>query len=87
MLTHRQELVKHLRQCISDVHESCIPSAQHPIAYLECPFEHEPGFPPHIPLDEISVSNDVLCRQSQNQPLPIESYILLFNSSSYDGKC
>lgn len=86
MLTHRQELVEHLKQCISDVHKSCIPSAHHPIAYLECPFEHEPAFPPHIPLDEISITKDVLCRQSNNQPLPKEAYISLFKASLCEGK-
>ena len=86
MLTHRQDLVEHLKQCISDVHKSCIPSAQHPIAYLECPFKHEPDFPPHIPLDEINVTNDVLCRQSQNRPLPVETYYQLFKTALCDGK-
>ena len=86
MLTHRQELVEHLKHCISDVHNTCIPSAQHPIAYLECPFKHEPNFPPHIPLDEIDVTKDVLCRQSHNRPLPKEAYSLLFQTSLCEGK-
>ena len=87
MLNHRQELIEHLKQCIRSVHVSCIPSAQQPIAYLECPLDHNPGFPPHIPLDDVSVTKDhILCRQNENRPIPSEAYILLLKASVYDGK-
>lgn len=87
MLKHRQELLEHLKECISGVHASCIPSAQHPIAYLDCPFDHNPGFPPHIRLDDVNVTNDhILCRHSENQPIPKETYILLLKASVCDGK-
>lgn len=85
MLTHRQELIEHLKQCIKDVHNSCIPSAQHPIAYLDCPFDHQPDTSPHIPLDEVSVAEDVLCRLNQNRPIPKDAYILLVKASICDG--
>lgn len=86
MLTHRQELIEHLKVCIADVHESCIPSAQCPIAYLECPFDHGLDIFPHIPLENISVTTDLLCRRGQNQLIPKETYILLFKTSICNGK-
>ncbi|XP_065897157.1 uncharacterized protein [Dysidea avara] len=77
MLKHRNELVAHLQCCVSEVHHSCIPSAEKPIAYLECPLIHEPDYPPHIQLDQINDTDEVLCRPSNNQPIPKEAYILL----------
>jgi len=86
MLTHRQELIQHLKDCIGEVHKTCIPSARAPIAYLDCPLDHKPDFPPHVPLDNISITKDILCRQSQNQPIPKESYILLLEASVCNSK-
>jgi len=86
MLKHRKELVSHLKSCVAEVHNSCIPSAEKPIAYLECPLAHEPDYLPHIRLDKVNDIDEVLCRPSNNQPISKEAYILLYRASYSESK-
>ena len=77
MLDQRQGLLAHLKEAIDEVHHSYIPSAKHPIGYVECPLEHEEGCLPHIRLNDVNEANDVICLKSAGQIVPRKSYMPL----------
>ena len=87
MLQHRQQLLTHLQKCIKEVHRSHIPCAREPVGYLECPFEHDSSCHPHIRLDQINVTEDLVCPKSNYQIIPFETYALLFTTSLVNSKC
>ena len=74
MLSQRQGLLTHLKESISKVHHTYMPSAKAPIEYVECPLVHESNYLPHIRLDGINVTDDVFCSVAPIcifSPLPI----------------
>ena len=77
MLDQRQGLLAHLKEAIDEVHLTYIPSAKHPIGYVECPLEHEEECLPHIRLDDVNEANDILCLKSASQIVPRKSYMPL----------
>ena len=81
MLGQRQELLTHLKESIHEVHQTYIPSAQYPIAYVECPLEHEEGCLPHVRLDDINEVNDIPCPKNEGQIVPRKAYMLLLTTS------
>jgi len=81
MLDQRRGLLAHLKQAINEVHNTYIPSAKHPIGYVECPLQHEEGCLPHVRLDEIDEVNDILCSRNAGQIVPRKSYMLLLTTS------
>ena len=48
MSAQRHALLAHLKKSIIEVHEIYIPSARHPVAYIECPLQHEGNCSPHV---------------------------------------
>ena len=86
MLQHRQQLLIHLQKCVGEVHHSHIPCAREPIIYLECPLQHDESCLPHIRLDRINKSQDLVCPKSNHQIIPFETYALLFTASLANSK-
>ena len=84
MLTQRQALLAHLKKSIIEVHEVYIPSARHPIGYIECPLQHEENCGPHVRLEDISETEDVHCSKSDGKVVPPEAYMMLL--ATYTGK-
>ena len=91
LLLQRQQLRKHLEECIDEAYQSYISCARPPIGYLECPLHmSDENCPPHIRLDELSAYDDVICTKSTEcQVVPREVYALMFVSSliSSEFKC
>ena len=77
MLKQRQDLLSHLKKSISEVHSNYIPSAKHPIAYIECPLSHKEGCMPHVRLEDISESKRVYCSKNDGKIVPPEAYMML----------
>jgi len=86
MLQHRQQLLMHLQKCVSKVHQSHIPCAREPIGYLECPLQHDESCHPHVRLNQLSISEELICPKSNHQIIPFETYALLFTTSSINSK-
>ena len=81
LLKQRQDLLAHLKQSINEVHDIYIPSAKRPIAYIECPLQHEENCSPHVRLDDISDTEDVYCCKGDGEIVPPEAYIMLLKDS------
>ena len=77
MLRQRQDLLAHLKASISEVHNTFIPSAKHPIGYIECPLSHEESCMPHVRLEDISETEKVYCPKSYGKIVPPEAYMML----------
>ena len=88
MLLQRQKLRHHLEQYIQEAYLSHMSSARPPVGYLECPLHTpEEECSPHIRLDQISITDDVICTKSDHcQVVPQEAYALLFVSSLTGGE-
>ena len=88
MLLQRQQLRHHLEQCIQEAYLSHMSCARLPVGYLECPLHTpEEECSPHIRLDQISISDDIICTKSDDcQVVPREAYALLFVSSLTGGE-
>ena len=82
MLEQRQALLAHLKESISQVHTTYIPSARHPIGYIQCPLSHEEGCTPHVRLEDISETEKVFCPKSDGKVVPPESYMLLLKTDT-----
>ena len=80
MLKQRKDLLRHLKMSISEVHNKYIPSAKHPIAYIECPLSHKAGCMPHVRLDKISESERVYCSKNGGKIVPPEAYMMLLKA-------
>ena len=78
MLQHCQQLLMYLQKCVSEVYHLHIPCAREPIIYLECPLQHDESCLPHITLDHINISEDLVCPKSDYQIVLFETYALLF---------
>ena len=82
LLEQRQALLAHLKKSINEVHNVYIPSARHPIGYIECPLQHEENCGPHVRLDNISVTEDVHCCKCDGQIVPSEAYMMLLTTDT-----
>ena len=82
MLAQRQDLLAHLKKSINEVHTEYIPSARSPIAYIECPLQHEENCGPHVRLDEISDTEDVYCPKSDGEIVPPQAYMMLLTTDT-----
>ena len=85
MLEQRQALLSHLKKSITAVHEVNIPSAKHPIGYIECPLQHEEPCGPHIRLKDISESEKVYCPKRVGRVVPPQAYMILLTTNT--GEC
>ena len=81
MLEQRQELLSHLKKSISEVHNNYIPSAKHPIGYIECPLSHKEGCMPHVRLEDISETERVYCSKNDGKVVPPEAYMMLLKAT------
>ena len=80
-------LQQHLKSFVFDAHNRCIPKAQQPITYVECPLEHDKSCVPHIRLDALTPDNDVYCAKENPKRLVSRSaYNLLLNPDNQPGK-
>lgn len=77
-----QQLYHHLQVCMKEVHQSLIPCAAVPVAYLECPLNHEGALAPHLALSEIESEKDLICPKS-GKVVPLSYYNLLFASPNH----
>ena len=84
MLEERQDLLAHLKECINEVHTVYIPSAKRPIAYIECPLQHEESCGPHVRLDDICETKKVYCSKNVGKLVPPNTYMMLLKAD--DGK-
>lgn len=80
-------LQQQLQSFVFFAHNRCIPRAQQPITYVECPLEHDKSCVPHIRLDALTPDNDVWCTKENPKRLVSRSaYNLLLNPISQPGK-
>ena len=88
MLLQRQHLRDHLEGYIEEAHQSHIPCARPPIGYLDCPLHSsEENVSPHIQLDQLTPSDDIICPKSIDcLVIPKEAYALLFVASLTNGE-
>ena len=82
MLEQRRDLLAHLRRSINEVHRVYIPSAKYPIAYIECPLQHEENCGPHIKLDNISATEKVHCSKNDSEIVPPQAYMMLLTTDT-----
>ena len=82
MLAQRQTLLAHLKKSIIEVHEVYIPSARRPIAYIECPLQHEENCGPHVRLEDISEAEDLYCSKNDGEVVPPQAYMMLLTTST-----
>ena len=82
MLEQRQDLLAHLKDSINEVHSVYIPSARHPIGYIECPLSHKEGCMPHVRLDDISETDDVYCSKNVGKIVPPQAYMMLLTADT-----
>ncbi|XP_065884543.1 uncharacterized protein [Dysidea avara] len=82
MLEQRQELLSHLKESLTVIHQMYIPSARQPIGYLECPVDHDDNCLPHVRLNNINTSNDVFCSKNECKIVPKKAYMLLLTTVS-----
>ena len=80
MLKQRKDLLSHLKKSISEVHSNSIPSAKHPIAYIECPLSYKEGCMPHVRLEDISESERVHCSKNNGKIVPPSAYMMLLQA-------
>ena len=85
MLEQRQELLSHLKESLTVIHQMYIPSARQPIGYLECPVDHDDNCLPHVRLNNINTSNDVFCSKNECKIVPKKAYMLLLTTVSNRG--
>ena len=85
MLEQRQALLSHLKKSITAVHKVYIPSAKHPIGYIECPLQHDEDCGPHVRLEGIegiSESGKVYCSKSVGRVVPPQAYMMLLTTNT-----
>lgn len=85
LIEERLKLLDELEKIINFVHQRCISKAQKPVAYVECPLQHDEEFGPHLPLDTIKPI--MYCNKVYpKQPVPSESYNLLLPCMDQPGE-
>ena len=73
-------LLDFIQETLIELCEFCLPSAQKPICYLECPCNHGNNKELHLLLNEISSECDIICRIANN-PVPKAYYTWLLRSN------
>ena len=79
----RWELLILILSFVKSVHSRCIPKAKEPIAYVECPLDHDKKFDPHLRLDAIKL--ETLCTKV-NQFVSKDAYRLLLEPMNQSGE-
>jgi len=80
-------LQKHLPSFILDAHSRCISKADQPIAYMECPIQHDENCAPHIRLNTLAANTDVWCtKENPKKLIPKDAYNLLLQPRDNPGK-
>ena len=78
-------LLDFIQGALFKICDFCLPSAQKPVCYLECPFDHENNNElPHLPINEINNESDVICK-IKDIPIPKDYYkpLFIFNCKLY----
>lgn len=73
-------LLSFIKDALDEICNFCLPSAQKPVGYLECPFNHKDGEVPHLLLNEISMESITFCKVMDTL-VPEEYYAPLFRSN------
>ena len=74
-------LLDFIQEAVTEICNFCLPSAQKPVYYLECPFDHGDNRElPHLPFNEINNESNVICK-IMNIPIPRKFYECLFGSN------
>ena len=73
------DLLDFIQKALIEICDCCIPSAQKPVCYLECPFDHDDKGP-HLLFNEISDESGIICTIT-NTPVPKTYYSSLFKSN------
>ena len=76
MSVQRSELFNELGELINLVHNRCISKAQKPIAYVECPLQHDEKCGPHLSLDKIK-PNMYCTKVYPKREVPKQAYNLV----------
>ena len=74
------DLLDFMHESLTELCDFCLPSAQKPVCYLECPFDHGDNKELHILLNEISSELGVVCKIT-NTPVPKAYYTSLLRSN------
>jgi len=77
------DLLAFLQEALNKSSALCLPSAQGPVAYLECPLDHpgDRGDLLHLPLHKISGEIDLVCSITK-MPVPKKYYASLVKLNS-----
>lgn len=74
-------LLDFIQKAVIEICHLCLPSAQKPVCYLDCPCDHGDNKElPHLPFHEISNKSIVICK-ILNIPIPNKYYKHLFRSN------
>ena len=80
-------LQEQLPSFILDAHNRCISKAQPPIAYMECPIQHDENCAPHIRLDTIAIDTNIWCTKvNPKELIPKDACNLLLQPKDHPGK-
>ena len=82
MLEQRQDLLARLKTFINELHIAYIPSARSPIAYIDCPLDHEENCGPHVRLNDISETEKVYCSKNVGKIVPPQAYMMLLTTDT-----
>lgn len=74
------DLIEFIQDTLIKLCDFCLPSAQKPVCYLECPFDHENNKELHLLFNEISSEKGIICKIT-NTPVPKVYYASLLRSS------
>ena len=76
----RNDLLELIKSFINSVHSRFIPKAAKPIAFLECPLDHDKECGPHLFLDKIKIGT--VC-PLVNEYISEDAYKLLLEPFNY----
>jgi len=89
LLQQRRALVNYLRESLTTISHSHMPSAKKPVVFLDCPLAHPQDCPPHLTLD---IDNQALlicqCNESRvATKIDEKYYIQLFEAIHIHRNC
>lgn len=80
-------LQEHLQSFVLDAHSRCISKARLPIAYMECPLQHNDDCAPHVRLDALAVDTDIWCNKvNPKRLISRDTYSLLLKPHNHPSK-
>ena len=80
LLQQRRDLLAYLESSITEISNSCMPSAQQPMTFLECPYHKDSE--PHILLD-IKMKTELVCEELDDaQIIDEKCYAPLYETST-----